>query len=168
MKIIDETMSLATVCFASTPGFIGLGRPGFKTVWHRAKGATTWIKEQTGATKTSAQMAAALRWFATQPQWNLKIDAATARACIVPREGYVRPPKVPGPFIAYWCAGCGAIVARRHRATEGEPVWCGGRRCTNTFTVRLDPDHLQQDLERLIRRMPGIEAPDAFVTIRQQ
>ena len=151
MKIIDDSVSLATVCFASDPGLIGLGRPGFRTVWRRARGATVWTKDGTGATKSSAQMATALRWFATQSQWTLKIDAAAGTASITPRAGYIPPPPAPSPFIAYRCAGCGAVVARRRRAKEGEPIWCGGRRCRNTFTIRLaNVDDTERDLEHFL------------------
>lgn len=173
MKINDDSVSLATVCFASDPGLIGLGRPGFRTVWHRAAGTTAWVKEQTGATRTSAQMGQALRWFATQSQWSLEVDAAAGTASITPRAGYIPPPPAPAPFIAYRCAGCGAVVARRRRAKEGEPVWCGGRRCATTFTIRLaNVDDTERDLQHFLLLLEAAvgaadEAEGPVVTVQQ-
>lgn len=161
MKINDTTLKLTTIRFVSFPGHIGLGRPGFKTVWKRNHGSTVWTKDGTGATKSSAQMATALRWFATHDSsfvLNLT-DAANGIACVAAREGYLAPPRTKAPGFAYRCAGCGDLVARKHRAMAGEPVWCGGRRCAKTFTIRLgDPGDTERDIDRLhARLLPVIE-----------
>lgn len=121
MKLCNQSVSLRAIYFVG------------KSSWHRYSGSSVWTKDQTGAAKSTAQMAEALRYCAAHHRLEFNGDGSVCRITLLPLP-VLKKERV---LYAYRCAGCGAWVKRRREAKPGQAVWCGGNRCLQTRVLRF-------------------------------